>query len=100
SPESLWRGKEKIDLSFLYGREIISLCAIGDPGYFEETLEKLGAKIKKRLRFPDHYPFHKKGMWLNFFFKNAMVSRSMNKESNLVITTKSALFIDLQESRR
>ncbi|MCD6521676.1 tetraacyldisaccharide 4'-kinase [Candidatus Calescamantes bacterium] len=60
SPQCLWKGKEKIDLSFLYDREIISLCAIGDPEYFEETLERLGAKIEKRLRFPDHYPFHEK----------------------------------------
>ena len=86
SPESLWRGKEKIDLSFLYDREIISLCAIGDPGYFEETLEKLGAKIKKRLRFPDHYPFHKKEI-------EPLLKNTVRKKEIIVTTEKDYLKI-------
>lgn len=44
-------------ISLLQAREIITLSSIGNPLSFEKALESLGAKIIKRLRFPDHYQY-------------------------------------------
>lgn len=44
-------------LSELDGRSVVALCALGDPGAFEEQLTGLGAKIAQRWRYPDHHPY-------------------------------------------
>ncbi|HLV81162.1 MAG TPA: tetraacyldisaccharide 4'-kinase [Chthonomonadaceae bacterium] len=42
-------------LSWLKGRPIAALSAIGHPAAFEALLEELGAELVVRFRFPDHH---------------------------------------------
>ncbi|MFH1238789.1 MAG: tetraacyldisaccharide 4'-kinase, partial [bacterium] len=44
-------------INLLKDTEVVSLCSIGNPLSFEKTLESLGAKIVRKLRFPDHYKY-------------------------------------------
>jgi tetraacyldisaccharide 4'-kinase len=46
-----------IQLDAIRGQVICTLCSIGCPEGFEKTLEKLGARIERRFRFPDHYVY-------------------------------------------
>jgi tetraacyldisaccharide 4'-kinase len=41
----------------LSGRRVCALSGLGNPFAFERGLEKLGAELVARLRFPDHYPY-------------------------------------------
>jgi tetraacyldisaccharide 4'-kinase len=49
-------------LSELDGRKVVTFCGLGDPSAFEGLLERAGAKIAQRWRFPDHYPFKLKDL--------------------------------------
>lgn len=40
---------------WLAGRRIASFCALGNPTGFEEQLERAGAALVHRARFPDHH---------------------------------------------
>ncbi len=48
---------EKVDLNVLKGRKAVSLCGIGDPASFEETLKKMRIELSQIWRYPDHHPF-------------------------------------------
>ena len=39
------------------GREVIALCAIGNPQAFADTLTSCGATVTQLLAFPDHHHF-------------------------------------------
>ncbi|HZT41286.1 MAG TPA: tetraacyldisaccharide 4'-kinase [Chthonomonadaceae bacterium] len=41
-------------VSWLEGRRVAALSAIGNPASFESLLEELGAIVVRRFRFPDH----------------------------------------------
>lgn len=43
--------------SALRGRCVMALSGIGNPLAFERTLEQLGATVRARQRFPDHYSY-------------------------------------------
>lgn len=45
-------------LAFLKGKEICSVCGIGDPASFEKILTDLGAHIKEPIAFMDHYSYN------------------------------------------
>ena len=36
---------------------IMSVCSIGDPDSFSRTLNSINISVKKKLVFPDHWPF-------------------------------------------
>jgi tetraacyldisaccharide 4'-kinase len=40
---------------YLKGAAVLAFCALGDPQAFWDTLERLGADVKGREAFPDHY---------------------------------------------
>jgi tetraacyldisaccharide 4'-kinase len=42
---------------YLKGADVVAFCALGDPRAFWDTLEALGADVKGREAFPDHYPY-------------------------------------------
>ncbi|MBI5244821.1 MAG: tetraacyldisaccharide 4'-kinase [Elusimicrobia bacterium] len=44
-------------ISYLKGKRISCLCAIGDPRSFEDSLRQAGAHLQQIWRFPDHHPF-------------------------------------------
>jgi tetraacyldisaccharide 4'-kinase len=57
-PESLFsKENREVDMQFLRGREVLALCAIGSPISFELTLESLGAKVERVIRFLDHHSY-------------------------------------------
>jgi tetraacyldisaccharide 4'-kinase len=58
-PRHLWdpRTAEKLPLSRLKGRDIVSVCGLGDPESFESSLRKLGATLAQAWRFPDHHRY-------------------------------------------
>ncbi len=49
----------------LAGKKVIAFTGIGMPDKFFATLEKAGANIIERIRFPDHHPFSQSdAQWL------------------------------------
>lgn len=42
-------------LGWLRGRRVASFCALGNPALFEAQLERAGAELACRFRFPDHH---------------------------------------------
>lgn len=51
------RASKKVKLNSLEGRKIVALSALGDPASFEAQLERSGAVIDQRWRYPDHHAF-------------------------------------------
>lgn len=49
--------KDQCELSFLQGKIICALSAIGSPDSFEDLLRKQGAVIEESYRFLDHHSF-------------------------------------------
>jgi tetraacyldisaccharide 4'-kinase len=46
-----------VDPGAVYGRRICALSSIGNPPAFERTLERLGADLVAKVRFPDHHRY-------------------------------------------
>jgi tetraacyldisaccharide 4'-kinase len=46
-----------IELDALGGRKICALSSLGNPLAFERSLERLGAELTARVRFPDHHAY-------------------------------------------
>ena len=46
------------DPSFLKGKRVVAFAGIARPGYFRNTLDRLGAEILSFRSFPDHHHFH------------------------------------------
>ncbi len=66
----------------LAGKKVIAFTGIGMPDKFFATLEKAGAKIVERIRFPDHHPFSQSdAQWL-------LNLQGDNSSSVLVTTAK------------
>ncbi len=66
----------------LAGKKVIAFTGIGMPDKFFATLEKAGAEIIERIRFPDHHPFSQNdARWL-------LDLQSDNDECLLVTTAK------------
>ncbi|MDE2238287.1 MAG: tetraacyldisaccharide 4'-kinase, partial [Elusimicrobia bacterium] len=56
------RGGELRPPSSLKGQRLASLCGLAEPAAFETLLERLGAVIEQRWRFPDHHPYTDKDL--------------------------------------
>jgi tetraacyldisaccharide 4'-kinase len=48
---------EEVELEALSGRKICALSSLGNPLAFERSLERLGADLTARVRFPDHHQY-------------------------------------------
>jgi tetraacyldisaccharide 4'-kinase len=48
---------DEVELEALSGRKICALSSLGNPLAFERSLERLGAEITARVRFPDHHSY-------------------------------------------
>ncbi len=44
-------------VSWLHGRSVALVCALGDPASFEAQVASLGADVKIARRYPDHHAF-------------------------------------------
>jgi tetraacyldisaccharide 4'-kinase len=58
-PRHIWDPKqaEKLPLARLKGKEVVTVCGLGDPDSFEGALRKLGAEVKQSWRYPDHHRY-------------------------------------------
>jgi len=48
-------GKPKKEPSFLAGKKVYLMCAIGNPTGFQKSVEELGGKITAMRLYPDHF---------------------------------------------
>lgn len=69
--------------TWLNGREIHTVSAIGDPGAFEWQLKTLGASVQAAHRFRDHHTFT--------VHDAAMIARKAHDAGNIVCTLKDAV---------
>ena len=50
-------GGETRSIDWLRGKNVITVCAIGNPGAFAETVQHCGSNILDRIELPDHDDF-------------------------------------------
>lgn len=55
-------GGQTQPIEWLRGKNVITICAIGNPAAFEKSVEHCGAKILDRIQFPDHDDFGPQAM--------------------------------------
>ena len=73
----------RTELGELRGREVDVVSGIGNPAAFERTLERLGARLVERRRFPDHHAFTAENLaglgtrWLVVTAKDAVKLRGL-----------------------
>ena len=48
---------EQLSSESLRGELVMAMSSIGNPISFERSLEKLGARVVEKIRFPDHHPY-------------------------------------------
>ena len=68
-------------LEFLQGKWTAAISGIAVPESFERSLEKLGARVEIRRRFPDHHAFTRKEI-------DAFMNRCLERDMELVLTTE------------
>lgn len=51
------KARKELPLDSVKGKKVILLSAIGDPAYFEETMNGLGAVIVEHMAFGDHHEY-------------------------------------------
>jgi len=52
------KARRELPLSAIKGKRVILLSSIGDPSYFEETIDGLGAVIVEHVAFSDHHEYN------------------------------------------
>ncbi len=72
---------ERLPLSSLDGTYIASFSGIARPESFENSIEKLGAKVEFSMRFPDHHWFDQDDM-------DKFYERCANRAIQMIITTE------------
>ena len=68
-------------LSFLQGKKISAVSGIAAPRGFEESLERLGAEIVARRRFPDHHRYTQQEIL-------DVINEARSRGASLVVTTE------------
>jgi len=56
------RSSEIMELGALKRAPVLALSGIGNPRSFESLLERLGADLAAKMRFPDHHPYDRSDM--------------------------------------
>jgi tetraacyldisaccharide 4'-kinase len=51
------KAKKAMDPAYIKDKRVILISSIGDPGYFEETVRDLGARIAGHIKFGDHHNY-------------------------------------------
>jgi tetraacyldisaccharide 4'-kinase len=51
------KARKELPLASVSGKKVILISAIGDPAYFEETMNALGAVIVEHMAFGDHHEY-------------------------------------------
>jgi tetraacyldisaccharide 4'-kinase len=73
--------RERKPLDFLQEKWVGAISAIAVPEAFEESLEKLGARVEIRRRFLDHYRFSRREV-------DKFMQRCVERDMELIITTE------------
>ena len=74
-----------IDVSYMKGKRVMAVSAIGNPASFEQTLSDIGAQIIESLRFPDHHDYTIEEM-------KDVLDQAMREDAEaIVITEKDAV---------
>lgn len=68
-------------LGFLQEKWVAAVSGIAVPENFERLVEKLGARVEIRRRFPDHYRFGRKEI-------DKFMQRCVERDMELIITTE------------
>jgi len=77
---------DEIELDSLSGRRICALSSLGNPLAFERSLERLGAELTARVRYPDHYAYRADEL-------RATLEEQLNGAEWIVTTEKDAVRI-------
>ncbi len=75
---------EEAEPEALRGRKVLALSSVGNPGAFERSLERMGAVLIGRARFPDHYAYKQNDL-------QELVSRKWAAAEWVVTTEKDAV---------
>lgn len=75
------RMRKQFSLSHVGGKRVILLSSIGDPAYFEETMNDLGAKVVEHVVYPDHYNYKSKDM-------EKILKRCSERAFDFIVTTE------------
>ena len=78
--ENIFTGERK-ELSFLKGKYVACMSGIARPESFEVLVEKAGAHVEIRRRYPDHYWFDPEDM-------DAFVERCADRAMDMIVTTE------------
>ncbi|MEI6674213.1 MAG: tetraacyldisaccharide 4'-kinase [Verrucomicrobiota bacterium] len=78
--ENLFTG-ERQPLAFLRDKWVAAISGIAVPENFERSLEKLGARVEIRRRFPDHHRFPRKEI-------DEFMQRCVERDMELILTTE------------
>lgn len=69
---------EPMSIGFLRNKEIAALSSIGSPESFEKTLQDIGAKVVRTIRYPDHH----------YYTKEDFISILERADYNFIVTTE------------
>ena len=72
---------ERQPLEFLKDKWVAAISGIAIPENFEHALEKLGARVEIRRRFPDHHRFPRKEI-------DKFMQRCVERDMELILTTE------------
>jgi len=78
--ENLFTG-ERQPLDFLKDKWVAAISGIAVPENFELSLEKLGARVEIRRRFPDHHRFSRREI-------DKFMQRCVERDMELILTTE------------
>ena len=75
------RARRERDLSFINEKRVILLSSIGDPDYFKETVQDLGADIAEQIIFGDHHNYTQNDV-------EQVIKRCNERKFDFILTTE------------
>lgn len=78
--EELFTGRQE-PLDYLQDKWVAAISGIAVPEGFERSLDKLGARVEIKRRFPDHYRFTQKEI-------DHFMNRCLERDMEMVVTTE------------
>ena len=76
---------EKYKFEELTDKKLLSLSSLADPLSFEESLTKLGLKVVRKVRFPDHYIYKQEDVeWLSEITRKETIDFIVTTEKDRV----------------
>jgi tetraacyldisaccharide 4'-kinase len=73
--------RKQLDLPCVKSRRVVLLSSIGDPEYFKETIEDLGATVVEHMTYQDHYNYRPGDM-------EKIMNRLSERSFDYIVTTE------------